>query len=146
MFKHRPVTRDTSVLHEIITVCCESVRNCKTQFKVGRSQVVNNFVFLLFFSFSLRPMALVSYLFLSRSEVWPPRARVLYIVFILSIDSSLYHATFSHVTVFSVFFGESKVKLCDPQCEFLVLIYWSNVLTERFSIPYKNQTKEEPSF
>ena len=25
-------------------------------------------------------------------------------------------------------------------------IYWSNVLTERFSIPYKNQTKEDTSF
>ena len=27
-----------------------------------------------------------------------------------------------------------------------VLIYWSNVLTERFFIPYKNQTKEDTSF
>ena len=26
------------------------------------------------------------------------------------------------------------------------VIYWSNVLTERFSIPYKNQTKEDTSF
>ena len=25
-------------------------------------------------------------------------------------------------------------------------IYWSNVLTERFSIPYKNQTNEDTSF
>ena len=25
-------------------------------------------------------------------------------------------------------------------------VYWSNVLTERFSIPYKNQTKEDTSF
>ena len=25
-------------------------------------------------------------------------------------------------------------------------IYWSNVLTERFSILYKNQTKEDTSF
>ena len=25
-------------------------------------------------------------------------------------------------------------------------IYWSNVLTERFSNPYKNQTKEDKSF
>ena len=26
------------------------------------------------------------------------------------------------------------------------IIYWSNVLTERFSISYKNQTKEDKSF
>ena len=25
-------------------------------------------------------------------------------------------------------------------------LYWSNVLTERFSIPNKNQTKEDTSF
>ena len=25
-------------------------------------------------------------------------------------------------------------------------LYWSNVLTVRFSIPYKNQTKENTSF
>ena len=36
----------------------------------------------------------------------------------LSKDSSLYHVIFSHVTVFSVFFVQSKVELCDPQCEF----------------------------
>ena len=28
------------------------------------------------------------------------------------------HVLVSHVTVFSVFFGKSKVELCDPQCEF----------------------------
>ena len=27
-----------------------------------------------------------------------------------------------------------------------IKIYWSNVLTERFSILYKNQTKEDTSF
>ena len=26
------------------------------------------------------------------------------------------------------------------------ILYWSNVLTERFSILYKNQTKEDTSF
>ena len=25
-------------------------------------------------------------------------------------------------------------------------LYWSNVLTERFSIPHKNQTKDDTSF
>ena len=36
--------------------------------------------------------------------------------------------------------GNSRFKLHDFD------IYWSNVLTERFSIPYKIQTKEDTSF
>ena len=31
-------------------------------------------------------------------------------------------------------------------CSHIYQIYWSNVLTERFSILYKNQTKEDTSF
>ena len=76
--RHMPVQRCTSVLREIIIVCWESVVNCQTLSKDGPSQLVNNIIF--FFFFSLRPMALVSYLPLSRSDVRPPR--VLYIVFV----------------------------------------------------------------
>ena len=83
------------------------------------SQLVNNIIFRPFF-FSFRPMALVSYFFLSRSEVRQPRICTL--LSCLSIDSSLYHVIFSHVTVFSVFFGKSIFELCDPQCEFWVLL------------------------
>ena len=50
--------------------------------KDGPLQVMNNITFRPFF-FSLRQIALVSYLFLSRSEVvHPPRARVLYIMIV----------------------------------------------------------------
>ena len=75
MFRHMLIPRDTSALREII---CESVGNCQTLSKDGPSQLVNNIIFLLFFSFY--PMTLLSYmyLFLSRSEVRP---RVLYIMF-----------------------------------------------------------------
>ena len=54
--------------------------NCQTMSKDRRSQVVNNIIFPPFF-FSLRPMTLVFFLFLFRSEVRPPC--VLYIVFML---------------------------------------------------------------
>ena len=110
MFRHMSVPRDTSVLHvhEIIIVCCESVGNCPTLSKVGPSQLVNNITFCPFFLLFASDGPRFLYLFLSRSEVRPPR--VLY--------SSLYHVIFSHVTVFSVFIGKSTVELCDPQCEF----------------------------
>ena len=78
MFRHVPVSHDTSVLREIIIVCCESVGNCQTMSKDGPSQLVNNIIFRPFF-FSFYPMALLSYLFLSCSEV--PSPHVLYIVF-----------------------------------------------------------------
>ena len=39
--------------------------------------------------------------------------------------------------------GVSELHVKDGSDTF---IYWSNVLTERFSIPYKNQTKEDASF
>ena len=73
-----PVPRVTSGLREIVIVCCESVENCKTLSKDGPSQLVNSIIFRPFF-FSFNPMTLLSYLFLSRFEVRPPR--VLYIVF-----------------------------------------------------------------
>ena len=76
MFRHMPVPRDTSVLRDII-VCCESMGNCPTLSKDGPSQIVNIIIFRPFF-FSFYPMDLLSYLFLSCSEVRPPR--VLYIV------------------------------------------------------------------
>ena len=41
-------------------------------------------------------------------------------------------------TVYSFEFAQSYFRPSD--------IYWSNVLTERFSIPNKNQTKEDTSF
>ena len=42
MFRHMSVPRDTSVLREIIIVCCESVGNCQTLSKDGPLQLVNN--------------------------------------------------------------------------------------------------------
>ena len=78
MFRHMPVPRDTSVLREIIFVCCESVGNCQTLPKEGPSQLVNNVIFrpcfLFFASDGPRFLPL-----LSRSDVRPPR--VLYIVY-----------------------------------------------------------------
>ena len=115
MFRHMPVPCDTSVLRQIIIVCCESVGNCKTLPKDGPSQLVNSIIFRPFFLF----FASDSHRFLpilSRSDVRPPRVFTLFSC--LSIDSSLNHVIFSHVTVFSVFFVKSKVELCDPQCEF----------------------------
>ena len=53
MFWQMPVTRDTSVLREVIIVCFESVGNCQTQFKDGPSQLVNDIIFRPFFLFFL---------------------------------------------------------------------------------------------
>ena len=61
MFRHMPVPRDTSVLRQIIIVCCESVGNCQTLSKDGPLQLVNSIIFRPFFS--LRPMSIVSYQF-----------------------------------------------------------------------------------
>ena len=98
MFRHMPVPRDTSVSRQIIIVCCESVGNCKTLSKDGPSQLVNSIIFCPFF-LSLRPMSIVSYQFCPCK-----------LFSCLSIDSSLYHVIFSHVTVFSVFFVKGKVE------------------------------------
>ena len=54
------VPRDTSVLREIVIVCCESVGNCKTLSKDGPSQLVNNIIFRPFLIFPFYPMALLS--------------------------------------------------------------------------------------
>ena len=72
------------------------------------------------FFLSLRPMTLVSFLFLPCSEVCPPRVCTL--LSFWSINSSQYHVIVNHVTVFSVLIGKSKVELCDPQCKIWVLI------------------------
>ena len=107
MFRHMSVPRDTSVLRQIIIVCCESVGNCQTLSKDGPSQLVDSVIFRPFFSFSLRPMSIVSYQF---SPVPTCAHHVFCTLFsCLSIDSSLYHVIFSHVTVFSVFFVKGKV-------------------------------------
>ena len=119
MFRHMPVPRDTSVLRQIIIVCCESVGNCQTLSKDGPSQLVNSIIFRPFL-LSSRPMPIFSYQFCPI----PTCAHNVFCTLFsyLSIDSSLYHVIFSHVTVFSVFFVKSKVELCDPQCEFWLLI------------------------
>ena len=66
MFRHTPVPRYTSVLREIIIVCCESVGNCQTLYKDRPSQLVNLLYFIIFILlfFSLYPMTLLSYIFL----------------------------------------------------------------------------------
>ena len=66
--------------------------------------------------FSLRPMSIVSNQFCPAPTCAQHVFSTLFSC--LSIDSSLYHVIFSHVTIFSVFFVRSKVELCDPQCEF----------------------------
>ena len=115
MFRHMSVPRDTSVLRQIIIVCCEWVRNCQTLSKDGPSQLVNSIIFRPIF-FSLRPMSIFSYQY---CPVPTCTHHVFCTLFsCLSIDSSLYHVIFSHVTVFSVFFVKIKVELCDPQREF----------------------------
>ena len=101
-----PVPRDTSVLREIIIVCYVSVKKCKTLSKNGPSQLVKNIIFHPFF-FSW--ISLVSYLFM-------PVFGTLFSC--LSIDNSLYHVIFTHVSVFSVYIGNSKIELFDPQGEF----------------------------
>ena len=107
------VQRDTSVLPDIIIVYLELVGNCQTFKKTDLSNL-RKISFRTFF-LSRRPITLVSYLFLPRSEVCLPRICTLFSC--LSINSSQYHLIINHVTVFSVFIGESKVELCDPQRE-----------------------------
>ena len=81
MFRQMPVPRDTSVLRQIIIVCCESVRNCQTLSKDGPSQLVNSNIFRPVFFF-FPPDDVPRFLpILSRCDVRPPC--VLYIVFML---------------------------------------------------------------
>ena len=103
-----PVPRDTSVSRQIIIVRCESVGNCQTLSKDGPSQIVNSIIFRPFV-LSLRPMSNISYQFCPV----PTCAHHVFCTLFscLSIDSSLYHAIFSHATVFSVFFIKGKVEL-----------------------------------
>ena len=110
-----PVPRDTSVLREIIFVCCESVGNCQTLSKNGPSQLVNNIIFRPFL-FSLRPMVLDRFL--------PPRCtqHVFCTLFsCLSIDNSFHHVIFSHVTVFCFLFSSESVTL---NCVTLSVNFW----------------------
>ena len=53
MFGYMPAPPDTSVLREIIIVCCESVGNCQTLYKDGPLQLVTNIKFLPFSLFFL---------------------------------------------------------------------------------------------
>ena len=80
MFRHMPVPRDTSVSRQIIIVCCESVGNCQTLSKDGPSQLVS-IIFRPFFPY-LRPMSIISYQFLSCSDVRPPRVLHIVVMFI----------------------------------------------------------------
>ena len=107
MFRHMPVPRDTSVSCQIIIVCCESVGNCQTLSKDRPSQLVNSIIFHPFFPF-FAPDVYRFLPILSSSDVRPPR--VLHIVFMFINRQLLYHVTFSHVTVFSVFFVKGKVE------------------------------------
>ena len=67
--------------------------------------IVSYFVLLFF---SLRPMSIVSYQFCPV----PTCAHHVFCTLFscLSIDSSLYHVIFNHVTVFSVFFVKGKIE------------------------------------
>ena len=115
MFRHMPVPRDTSVTRQIIIFCCESVGNCQTLSKDGPSQLVNSIIFRTFF-FSLRQMSIVSYQF---CPVLTCAHHVFCTLFsCLSIDSSLYHVIFSHVTVFSVFCVKGKVEFVTLSANF----------------------------
>ena len=115
MFRHVPVPRDTSVSRQIIIVCCESVGNCQTLSKDGPSQLVNSIIFRPFF-LSLRPMSIVFYQF---CPVPTCAHHVFCTLFLcLSIDSSLYHVIFSHVTVFSVVFVKGKVEFVTLSANF----------------------------
>ena len=107
MFRHMPVPRDTSVSRQIIIVYCESVGNYQTLSKGGPLQLVNSIIFRPFF-LSLRPMSIVSYQFCPV----PTCAHHVFCTLFscLSIDISLNHVIFSHVTVFSVFFVKGKVE------------------------------------
>ena len=130
MFRHIPVPRDTSVLRvprdtsvlrEIIIVCCESLGNCQTLSKDGPSQLVNNIIFRSFSLFFASDGPRFLPLFVPSRHA--PTTCFVHFFSCLSIDSSLYHVIFSHVTVFSVFSGKSKDEVCDPQCEFCVIIF-----------------------
>ena len=116
MFRHMPVPRDTSVSCQIIIVCCESMGNCQTLSKDGPSQLVNSIIFRPFFPLSLRPMSIVSYQFCPV----PTCAHHVFCTLFscLSIDSSLYHVIFSHVTIFSVFFVKVKVEFVTLSANF----------------------------
>ena len=111
-----PVSGDTSVLRESIIVCCKSVGNCQTLSNDGPSQLVNNITFRSFFPLCSSDGP--RFLPLSVPLRDTPIHVFCTLLSGLSINSSLYHVKFSHVTVFSVFIGKSKVELCDPQCEF----------------------------
>ena len=78
MFRHMPVSRDTSVPRQNIIVCCESVGNCQTLSKDGPSQLVNSIIFRPFFLFFV-PDVHCFLPILSHSDVCPPR--VFHIVF-----------------------------------------------------------------
>ena len=89
--------------------------NCQTLSKDGPpSQLVNTIKFRPFF-FCLRPMVLVSYLFLSRSEVRPPL--VLYIVFMFINKQLFISRDIQSCDCIFGFHLKSKVELCDTQCE-----------------------------
>ena len=115
MFRHMPVPRDTSISRQMIIVCCESVGNCQTLSKGGPSQLVNSIIFRPFF-FSLRPMSIVLYQFCPVPTCAHHSFCTLFSC--LSIDSSLYHVIFSHVTVFSVFFVKGKVEFVTLSANF----------------------------
>ena len=110
MFRHMPVPRDTSVLREIIIVCCESVGNCQTLPKDGSLQIVNIYHISFFFSFlCVRwPSFPTSFCPDPTCAQLVFRGICLYIVtWFTCLYRSLYHVIFSHLTVFSVFFGKS---------------------------------------
>ena len=85
MLRHMHVQRDKSVLRviEIIIVCFESVDNSQTPSKDGTFATCEKYDISSFIPFQ-----------------WPS--------FHLSIDSSMYHMVFNHVTVFLVFIGKSQ--------------------------------------
>ena len=78
MFRHMPLSRDTSVSRQIIIVCCESVGNCQTLSKDGPLQLLHSIMFRPFYPF-FASNVLRFLPILSRSDMRPPR--VLHIVF-----------------------------------------------------------------
>ena len=107
MLRHMPVPRDTSVSRQIIIVCCESVGN-------RPSQLVNSIIFRPFFPFFASDVHLFFF-----CPVPTCAHHVFCTLFsCLSIDSSLYHVIFSHVTVFSVFFVKGKVEFVTLSANF----------------------------
>ena len=129
MCRHMPVQRDISVLHEIVIVCCESEGNCQTLSNDGPSQLINKIKIRPYF-FSLRPMTLVSYLFLSSSEVRPPR-----------VKTTIYITWYSVMWLYLRFSSE-RVKLncvtLSVNIEYLYLIkvlpyvWWSTWLRKKY--------------